>query len=157
MSRSTLKKSGIGVIGFKQRVEDLKKKEVYVGIQAAQTTRPKGRINNASLLFIHENSERTWLPQRKILVPGIETKKAVIAPLLMDAAKAVLAGKPESAEKYLDLAGTAGANAVKRYVDDKVNLAPNARSTVKRKGSDTPLVNTGAMLRSVTYVVRKKA
>lgn len=157
MSESRLRKSGIGVDEFKRRIDELKRREVYVGIQAKDTVRKGGKINNASLLFVHENSERPWLPQRKILKPGVESKKAVIAPLLMDAAKATLNGKPEDAERRLAMAGTTGANAVKRYVYDKTNLTPNAPSTIKRKRSDTPLIGiTGEMVRSVTYVVKER-
>ncbi len=153
----TVKKSGIGTAEFARRVRELKRQEVYVGIQAKDTARKKGKINNASLLFVHENSERPWLPQRKILVPGIEANKQIIAPMLMTAAKAVLANKPDEATRDLNLAGTAGANSVKRFVEDKVNLKPNAPSTIRRKKSDTPLVDTGDLIRSVTYVVKRKA
>ena len=34
------------------------------------------------------------------------------------------------------------------------NFVPNAESTVRRKGKNKPLIDTGRMLRSVTYEVR---
>lgn len=153
----TVRKSGIGLAEFQRRVAELKKQDVYVGIQAKDTLRKGGKINNASLLFVHEHSERAWLPKREILIPAIKKNKAIIAPILVSAAKKLVEGDPSAAQRELNRAGVAGANSVKRFVHEKTNLVPNAPSTIKRKkGKDTPLVNTGSLIRSVTYVVKRK-
>ena len=47
---------------------------------------------------------------------------------------------------------------LKMYVQKEIvdgSFEPNAESTIKKKGSDKPLIDTGTMRQSVTYVVRK--
>ena len=61
--------------------------------------------------------------------------------------------KPAEAEKYLMRAGTIAANAAKRKFGS-AELAPNAPSTIARKGSDKPLIDTGSLRRSIVAVVR---
>ena len=44
-------------------------------------------------------------------------------------------------------------------MQDKItsgSFAPNAESTIKKKGSSKPLVDTGRMRKSVNYVIQKK-
>lgn len=40
--------------------------------------------------------------------------------------------------------------AMKTFINDKVNLEPNTDETIKRKGSDVPLVDTGVLRSSIT-------
>jgi len=49
-----------------------------------------------------------------------------------------------------------GRDACKNYIKAGNNLAPNAPSTIAQKGSSKPLIDTGSMLNSITYAVRKK-
>jgi hypothetical protein len=36
------------------------------------------------------------------------------------------------------------------------DLVPNSEATIKAKGSDKPLIDTGQLRNSITYVIRKK-
>ena len=53
-------------------------------------------------------------------------------------------------------------NAMTRVYDSSVyragqgGFAPNAESTIKKKGSDQPLIDTGYMRQSVNYVVKRR-
>jgi len=40
------------------------------------------------------------------------------------------------------------------FVNPKNLWAPNSPRTVKRKGSDRPLIDTGQLRKSITYVIR---
>jgi len=49
--------------------------------------------------------------------------------------------------------------AVKALVQEEIvngDFAPNAESTIKRKGSERPLVDTGHMRQSVNYVIKRR-
>ena len=151
----TVTKSGPGVVKLERDLERIRKSEVYVGIPAAKVNRPGEPINNASLLWLHsKGSPLKRIPPRPVLEPSIIVNKNLITPHLGAAAKAVLENDPQTAQNELEKAGTIAANGAKRYVLQGDNLAPNAPSTIKRKGSDRPLIDTARMIGAVTYVVR---
>ena len=137
-------------------LKQIKASEVLVGIPAPKALRRGQSINNASLLFIHTHgSPLKHIPARPVLEPSVEANQKLITPHLGAAAKDVFERKPEAADRELRLAGTIAANGAKRwFTDPRNNWAPNAPTTIKAKGSDKPLIDTGALRRSFTYVVR---
>lgn len=46
---------------------------------------------------------------------------------------------------------------IKRRIIQSANFAPNAPSTIERKGSSMPLVDTGFFRKSIKHVVRKQS
>ena len=69
------------------------------------------------------------------------------------AAKAITDDNPAAAERALNRAGIIAVNAAKRKFGTG-ELAPNAPSTIKKKGSDAPLIDKSLLRRSLTQVVR---
>lgn len=96
------------------------------------------------------------IPPRPIIEPAIEARGNIepITEELKKAAAAQLAGNRAGAMAGLRRAGMMGQNAVRGWFTDPRNgWAPNKPSTIKRKGSDRPLIDTGELRKSVTYVV----
>jgi len=91
------------------------------------------------------------VPARPIIEPAIESSKAGIAKRLGAAASAAMNG--EDTEKPLMDAGLYAQSKVKSYFLHN-NWAPNSPKTIKRKGSDKPLIDTGALRNSITFVIR---
>ena len=114
-----------------------------------------GKINNAQLMYIHTNgSPARGIPARPVIEPALAANKELIGEALNAAADALLAGNAKEAEKAFKSAGQLGANAAKRWFRDPRNgWAENLPSTIKAKGSDRPLIDTGELRRSITYVV----
>jgi hypothetical protein len=147
-------KQGPGLFQVMRDIKRIGNSEVLVGIPAATTLRENDPINNASLLFVlSHGSPLRNIPPRPVLEPAIEKGRNLITPHLAESAKAVMDGRPDAAERELERAGMVASNAVKRYFTEG-ELAPNAPSTIARKGSDRPLIDTGALRRAVTFVVR---
>lgn len=99
------------------------------------------------------------IPPRPIIEPAIEAKdnREAITRNFKMAAQASLDGKPGVAMTYLRLAGLEAQNRVRAwFTDPRNNWPPNAPSTIKRKGSDRPLIDTGQLRRSITYVVAEE-
>ena len=174
----TVTRSGPGLAQLRADLERIRSSEVLVGIPAEKAPREGSEINNASLLFIlgkgvrlkkkhptgtaaqdlyvySHGSPLMRIPPRPVLEPSVEQNKDIIVPHLEAASKAILDHKPQDAERELKLAGTVAANAAKRYVRQGNNLAPNAPSTIRRKGSSRPLIASGAMIRAIVSVVRQ--
>lgn len=153
---SGLQKSGPGLAKIQQDLARLRSSDVLVGIPAQKTLRKGGPINNASLMFVHtKGSPLRKIPARPVIEPSVEANSGKIAPHLGKAAQAILNQDPDAAERELKLAGTVASNGAKRWFTDPRNgWAPNAPSTIERKGSDRPLIDTGALRRAITFAIR---
>lgn len=129
---------------------------VYVGIPEKETSRPGQVVTNAGLMYIHTHgSQALHIPARPVIEPAIEAKdnKKLITNELGKAALAELDGKRDETMLHLQLAGTLGANAAKRWFRDPRNgWPPNSPRTIAAKGSDQPLIDTGELRRSITHV-----
>lgn len=163
-------------------INDLTKQRVLVGIPGETAERDQdeyGPMNNATLGYIHDNgSPAANIPARPFLKEGIEEGEEAIAAQLKKAAQAALDGDDGRMEKRLHAAGLEAQAAVK----EKLNSGPfepladstlRARAGRGRKGAAEelasraagnapnadnarPLVDTGQLRNSITYVIRKK-
>ena len=109
-------------------------------------------------MYIQEHGSPLWRsPPRPILEPAIEKHKDAIADKLKPAMQAALNGDSQGARDGLEKAGMFAANKVKDYfVDPENGWAENSPKTIAAKGSDRPLVDTGALRQAITYVVGDK-
>jgi hypothetical protein len=173
-----------GAAAILKRVAGLSKMAAYVGIPASgkdartnqlldmlpKTANKKKKarikksinsdINNAELLFIQEHgSPINKIPARRVLGPSIEAdgNKQAIEFEINKSIQASLAGDKEEAEKRMLRASIAGQNAARKwFTDDRNGWDKNADSTIARKGSDRPLIDTGAMRAAIVGVVREE-
>jgi hypothetical protein len=58
----------------------------------------------------------------------------------------------KSMDQILESVGVVASSAVKVYMTE-LKTPPNAASTIRKKGSSNPLIDTGAMRQSVTHQV----
>lgn len=141
-------------------LDTLAKKHVYVGIPAEKASRKEDGPNNAELAFLATfGSPINNIPARPFLDPAIKAdgNRQVIQAHMENAAKAAFAGDDAGVQKNLELAGTAAANAAKRwFVDPRNGFAPNTPETIARKGSDRPLIDHAEMRGAITYVVTEE-
>ena len=134
--------------------------EVVVGITEETNVGRGKNQTNASLLYQNEQGcPAQNIPPRPVLQPAIaqpEVKKQIEELMMKAAESALVFGNQSAAEGEFHKAGMVGRDACKKYISDGSHLAPNAPRTIAIKGSSTPLVDTGSMLGSITYAVRKK-
>ena len=150
----TSTRTGPGFAQIRRDVERLRKSDVLVGIPQDHAQRPNSPITNASLMWIlSRGSALRNLPPRPVVEMGIEKAKDLIAPQLAAGAKAIIANKPLEAQRALGRAGTIAANSVKRMFGS-LELAPNAPSTIAKKGSSAPMIQFGHLRRAVVSVIR---
>ena len=77
------------------------------------------------------------------------------APILEQSAAALNNNNTQQYDQLLDAAGNLAAGIVKQQITD-LRSPPNAQSTIERKGSSNPLIDTGLMRQTVTYKVIDK-
>jgi len=144
---------------LKAALKKLQRTDVLVGWPEASNSRQSGEIGNAALAYIHSHGSALQnIPARPILQPAIEASpnKELIQRELKAAAEAVLDQDPARATMELNRAGQVAANAVKSWFTTPENQwAPNSPETIAKKGSDRPLIDTGQLRRSVSFVVKE--
>lgn len=168
---------------IRKAVESLTEKDVYIGVPAEKAGERQGGINNAELSYIHEfGAPGAGIPARPHLLPGIEKIVPEAAGELKAAARAALEGKANTVDAALNRIGLLGQNAVRAKFqdndwppladatldyqplrkDDQGNVLRNKKGTALRgksrreQGKLNPLLNTGQLMKSHTYVIRKR-
>ena len=140
-------------------IEAMTGKRVLIGIPDANAGRKDGPMTNAALGYIHENgSPARNIPARPFLIPGVEEA----APKAIDAMKKFAAHgltDPAAVDKGLNAAGLIAQASVKNRIRNSVGFAPLSEATLaerKRTGKKgtKPLIRTGQLMNSLTYVVR---
>jgi hypothetical protein len=113
-------------------------------------------INNAQLMYLVSNgSPLRRQPPRPVIEPAITDPEnlKMITDELQKAAEASLDGKPDEVTKYMKRAGLLASTLCKKwFTDPKNRWAPNAPSTIRRKGSSRPNIDTSSMRNAITYV-----
>lgn len=87
------------------------------------------------------------IPARPWLTPGVQSGNEEYLQIIMAAVKA---GDPLSVA--LERVGVVAASKVQLYMT-QLKQPPNAASTIKKKGSANPLIDSGALRQSVTFKV----
>jgi len=87
------------------------------------------------------------IPAREWLEPGVVKATPEVLLIIQDGMEA-----GQSMDQILEAVGVVAAVAVKVYMTD-LKTPPNAASTIRKKGSSNPLIDSGAMRQSVTHKV----
>ncbi len=113
-----------------------------------------GSMTMVELATIHEyGSPKANIPQRSFLrapfeTPELQRQQRDISAKLANK----LIEKGMTVDQALNILGTWGVQAVKKYIQSGIEPA-NKPATVAKKGSDKPLVDTGRLINSVTHKV----
>ncbi len=140
---------------FYAEVEKLKGNEVFIGFQAGKkmhTDEDGKEVDVAEIAAFNELGTSTS-PSRPFLRQSVDDNKDKISAMCERAAKDLANGG--SAEQGLKKLGAFGVSLVQEKIRNG-SFKPNAESTIKAKGSDKPLIDTGQMRQSVHYVIRQK-
>ena len=154
---------------LRKALKFLKDNPVYVGIpedtdeRKEEGNKEKVGITNADLLYIHTNgSNVNNIPARPVIEPALKDGRDITNKQLGLAAKNALEGKEEEAYRHLSIAGTYGQKMCRDWFKNpKNNWPPNSPGVIAKKikkGSTNPrpLIDTGELLKSITYFVDRK-
>lgn len=112
--------------------------------------------SQAYQLYLHEHGSPLWrIPPRPVLIPAIKSVRPKITRYFRQAVQDALHGIDPM--PVIESAGKLAQEAAYDWFTNPANgWAPNAPSTIREKGSDQPMIDTGEMRRSIRYVVRRK-
>lgn len=94
------------------------------------------------------------VPERSFLRAYVDANEAEIKKDLRAAFQQILRGKftPKRAAEILGLRHVGG---IQQYIADKKVVPPLSPVTIRIKGSDVPLIDTGQLRSAITHVVEK--
>lgn len=119
-------------------------------------------------MYVHENGSPLWhSPPRPVLEPAMDNNKEIVADQMKEALMASLDGDNPSVE--LEKVGMLGQNVTRDWFTNPDNNWPpnseitikgskkdeNGKKFIKGKGSDRPLIDTGALRKSIIYVIKE--
>jgi len=135
---------------FFAEIEKLKKLQVRVGFQRGKTTADKADIVDVAA-WNELGTKNT--PSRPFMRMSVDDNQSAINQMCQSQMKRLKDGA--SAEDILTRLGVMQKGLVQKKISDG-GFVPNADSTVKRKKSSRPLVDTGMLRASVNYEIQKK-
>ena len=135
------------------KIAELKGLSVVVGVTAKSNARSDG-LTNADLAMIHEfGSPAHNIPERSVLRKPLINNAEAVANLAKNAIGKFIAGEM-SLETALGYVGEEAKGISKEAVTNGISPALKP-ATIKHKKSSKPLIDTGQLLNSITYEVRK--
>lgn len=138
-----------------KQINELKKGQVFIGFPEGEATHTGANGESADMALIAAYNEfgTSTTPARPFLKQTIDGNQDKIKAMCEQTVKDIADGK--STEQCLKQLGAYGVGLVQETIANG-SFAPNNPQTVKKKGSDKPLIDTGQMRQSVHYIIRKK-
>ncbi len=141
---------GKGISALLKRLDD---GFVNVGILAGTGRHEDSALTVATIGFFHEFGTVT-IPERSFIRSTIQGKSKEIKAVSRAQLKKVINGSTTT-EKGLGILGAFTAGLIQEKFTSN-NWAPNTARTELRKGSSTPLIDTGQLRQSISYEVKAK-
>lgn len=113
--------------------------------------------SQAHELYVHEHGSPLWrVPPRPVLEPAMDNKEnqQQMVELMKDVVDVTLEGG--NVQPELEKVGMQGQNIARDWFTNPDNKwAENSESTIRRKGSDRPLIDSGELRKSITYIIEE--
>lgn len=140
---------------YAKRLKKMKGTRLYVGYPADDTGVANPHYENgASIIDVAiANNYGLGVPQRPFFEEAREPIQVMFNGALKSRMPDLNSGKVDY-QKLLGVIGVKAEHEVRRSIRDG-NWTPNSPETIARKGSDRPLIDTGAMVQNVTHIVKE--
>lgn len=135
---------------FQKMLKELADLQVRVGFQQGEAS--QDGVDMCDIAAWNElGTEHS--PSRPFLRKSVDENVDKINGFLQSKKSDLVRGK--SAEQVLKEIGIFQKDLIQEKITEG-SFTPNAPATIKKKGSDKPLIDTGRMRQSVNYVIKKK-
>lgn len=145
-----------------ETIKLLKENYVLVGIPQKDAKRKNEKVTNAELLYIHTNGSKVnKIPARPVIEPAISRSVDKFNSLFKKAITSAFDLNKENFFGNLGQIGMKAQNITRGWFTNPENgWKPNSPAVIKaklKKGSDDPkpLIDTGELRKSITYVIVK--
>jgi len=137
---------------FFKELDELLKLQVRIGFQHGENVND----DDADLVDIAAWNElgTVNMPSRPFMRQSVDNNKSSIISMCKAQLKAVAHGKSTAQETFQKI-GVMQKGLVQKTIRDG-EFEENAPGTIRQKGSDTPLIDTGHMRQSVDFVIKPR-
>lgn len=136
---------------FEKMLKELAGKQVRIGFQRGEATEEDG--TDVCDVAAWNELGTVNMPSRPFLRKSVDENEQKINNFLKSQKRSLLGGA--SADQILKEIGIFQKDLIQEKITEG-SYEPNAPSTVAKKGSNKPLIDTGRMRQSVNYVIKKK-
>ena len=136
---------------FEKMLKELSSLEVRIGFQKGKASEDDG--TDICDVAAWNELGTVNMPSRPFLRKSVDDTEGVINSFLQSQKKDIVSGS--SAEQVLKEIGIFQKDLIQEKITSG-SFAPNAASTIRKKGSSKPLIDTGRMRQSVDYVIQRK-
>jgi hypothetical protein len=138
---------------FYKEIDELKKLQVRVGFQHGEETDEDSGADLADVAMWNELGT-AHSPPRPFLRQSVDNNASRINAMCSAQLRAIARGE-KTANDALKALGVLQKGLVQSEINDGA-FEPNAPSTIKKKGSSKPLIDSGRMRQSVNFVIKPK-
>lgn len=135
---------------LKKMLDELEKLEVRIGLQQGKTS--EDGVDLVDIAMFNELGTE-HIPSRPFLRDSVDANGDRINAFLQSLKKEILQGG--SAEGVLKKIGVFQKGLIQEQIV-KGSFEPNDEATKRKKGSETPLIDTGRMRQSINFVIKEK-
>lgn len=151
MAKSRVKVRDLGYASVLKELKATEGVHITVGVHGDQKPRSGGTPMTLVAAANEFGTTDGRVPERSFIRATVDSRRNDIAEVMQKQMKLLEDGK-RSAKDVAEIVGLWTANAIKKYMTD-LQEPPNAPSTVARKGSSNPLIDTGQLRSAVTHKV----
>ena len=158
MSKTELKDKDLGYAEMMKRAREVKERSVKVGVLAdgrGGAQHPGSNLTNAEIAAILEfGTEDKRIPARPALRMTFDAQREKLSELGKKLIYRYVVMGQGTIEQNLGILGSTLSADMKKTITVGAGVPPkNADSTIKRKGSSRPWVDTGAVVGAISYAV----
>lgn len=135
-----------------RRTQSMRVRVGVIGDKAAASSKGGGNLTVGEVASFNEFG--LGVPERSFIREAVDDKEQLIKQKLRSIAEAIRKDPRKSVKVGLGQFGNWLAGGMKQRIEDWIP-PPNAPATIARKGSDTPLVDTGQLRSSITYDIEE--
>lgn len=142
---------------FFRELQKLSTKQVRVGLKRGKKGKKhNGMPSKADLVEIALYNElgTSTIPSRPFLAQTVQMHEEEIKEMAATEVSQALRGEKDSQQAF-EVIGEDVRKKVQNRIDEG-QFVPNAPSTIRRKGHDHPLIDTGTMRDSISYTICEK-
>ena len=142
---------------FFRELQKLSTKQVRVGLKRGKKGKKhNGMPSKADLVEIALYNElgTNTIPSRPFLAQTVQMHEEEIKEMAATEVSQALLGEKDSQQAF-EVIGEDVRKKVQNRIDEG-QFVPNAPSTIRRKGHDHPLIDTGTMRDSISYTICEK-